>query len=591
MAVRFRRHLTHHTLGGAAISVTVLSGLLGCQAAPSHRGPAAQQAPPNVVLLLTDDLGYGDLGRHGNPEVKTPNIDGFAEEGLELEHFYVTPMCAPTRASLLTGRYNLRTGVVDTGFARTNLKRDEIIIAQMFKDAGYRTAMFGKWHIGPNYPMRPEDKGFDEVVLRALGVVDMPDAADRATRRFDPVFRHNGKAQKYKGFSQDILTDEAIAFITKNRNRPFFVYFPTNLPHLPNDIPDEYADPYRMMGLGDDMAGLYGTITNVDDNFGRLLGALDSLRLTENTIVIFTSDNGPSVDPPGRFLAGLRGTKSTVYEGGIRVPFFIRWPGKVPGGRKVQTAAAHIDVVPTLLEACGVPGPRGVHLDGRSLVPLLTEPDESKVAWPDRTLFFQWHRGDRPEQYRAFALRGKTFKLVQAVGYRGKEPASEFRYELFDLLRDPGEANDLAGQHPELVDSMKQEYDDWFKDVTKGQSYEAERIDLGTRHENPVILTRINMRGITGVGDTDLGYWPVDCRTSGRYQVTSWLPANPAIKGRGKAYFRFNDTDLILAIDAGARKAVFEDVRLNEGTGGLEAWLEFGPHKLAPTYVDVRWIE
>jgi len=291
-----------------------------------------------------------------------------------------------------------------------------------------------------------------------------------------------------------------------------------------------------------------------------------------------------------RYLAGLRGKKSTVYEGGIRVPFFIRWPDKFSGLRKVNTAAAHIDLVPTLLEACGAAKPRGIDLDGRSLIPLLAEQDESKVDWPERTLFFQWHRGDRPEKYRSFAVRNKRFKLVQAVGFDGKETSCDFKYELFDIIEDPGEKNDLSSEYPEIVESMKRQYEDWFDDVTKGKSYEPQEIYLGTEHENPVILTRINWRGAEGVHDDDLGYWVVDCRKSGTYEITCWFSPRSKREKTGKVLFKFKDTTRNMPIDAKAKKAVFENVMLENGPGRLEAWLESDGRIISPQYVDVKWI-
>jgi len=279
-----------------------------------------QNQQPNVILVITDDQGYGDLGVHGNQEIQTPNLDSFATESVHFKNFYVCPVCAPTRASLMTGRYNYRTGVVDTYLGRAMMFGDEVTLAHSLGEAGYKTGIFGKWHLGDNYPMRPDDQGFQEALVHKGGGIGQPSDPPGNTY-FDPVLYHNGRDKKYEGYCTDIFTNATIDFIEKNRNQPFFAYLSTNAPHTPLQIHDKYVQPYLDKGLDETTAKVYGMITNLDENMGRLLSRLDELDLSENTIVIFMTDNGAQ---QSRYNAGLRGRKGTVYEGGIRVPFYIR---------------------------------------------------------------------------------------------------------------------------------------------------------------------------------------------------------------------------------------------------------------------------
>ncbi|HEV7226094.1 MAG TPA: arylsulfatase, partial [Pirellulales bacterium] len=367
-----------------------LSGALAAQ---------EDQARPNVILVMTDDQGYGDLGAHGNPKIKTPNLDRFARESVELSQFYVCPVCSPTRSSLLTGRYNYRTGVVDTFVGRSLMFADEVTLAEMLGAAGYRTGIFGKWHLGDNYPLRAMDQGFQEALVIKGGGIRQPSDPPGGDGYFNPMLMHNGRLEPSRGYCSDVYTDAAIQFIEQPSERPFFVYLPFNAPHGPFEAPEKELAAYRQENLGpdefpkfgypqrgkvgqDDLARAYAMVTNIDENFGRLMTKLDELRLTKNTIVIFLTDNGP---PQPRYNAGLHGLKGSVYEGGIRVPFYIRWPARLPPGQQREIAAAHIDVAPTLLEACGVEPPAGVKFDGRGLMKVLLGKTDD---WPERTLFF-----------------------------------------------------------------------------------------------------------------------------------------------------------------------------------------------------------
>ncbi|MFH1268166.1 MAG: arylsulfatase, partial [Planctomycetota bacterium] len=444
---------------------------------------------PNVILVLTDDQGYGDLGVHGNPVIRTPNLDRFAGESVEVESFYVCPVCAPTRASLMTGRYNYRTGVTDTFLGRAMMHSDEVTLAEMLREAGYRTGIFGKWHLGDCYPMRPGDQGFEESLVHAGGGLCQP-AGPPENSYFDPSLLHNGQRVKTKGYCSDVFTDAAIRFITERRREPFLVYLPFNCPHGPFQIAEAYYKPYEELGMKpgdfpsvagghelksipDNTARVYGMVENIDDNLGRLFSKLDELGLKENTIVIFLTDNGPN---GARYNAGMRAYKGSVYEGGIRTAFFVRWPARLEAGRKVDRIAAHVDILPTILEACGVAAPKEVKLDGRSILPLL---EGREVDWPDRTLYFQWHRGDAPIPYRAFSTRTDRYKLVHA---RAVEPGADLagvQFELYDMESDPLETKDIAQEQPEVVERMRTSYEAWLADVGRDHGYEAPRILIG----------------------------------------------------------------------------------------------------------------
>jgi arylsulfatase A-like enzyme len=509
---------------------------------------------PNVVLIITDDQGYGDIGIHGNEKIRTPNMDRIAREGVQFTQFHVCPVCSPTRASLLTGRYNYRTGVVDTYIGRSMMHPDEVALPEMLAAAGYRTGIFGKWHLGDNYPLRPVEHGFHESVVIKGGGLGQPSDFPGGGSYFDPILLHNGRPERFKGYCSDIYTAEALKFIDANRDRPFFVYLATNAPHTPLEISTSYAEPYLKAGLDDRNAKVYGMVTNMDDNIGRVLAKLKELGLEDDTIVIFLTDNGPQW---ARYNAGMRGTKGTVYEGGIRVPFFVRWPRVVKAETKVDRLAGHIDVVPTLLEACGAQA--GKHsIDGRSLMPLLRDPE---ARWENRVMFFQWHRGDEPVLYRDCAARDDRWKMVKGS-------------ELYDLQADPAEAKDVAAEHPAELARLRKAYEDWFKDVSAPRGYAPPRIHVGARQENPVILTRQDWRGPrAGWDKTSLGHWEVLVVEAAEYEV---LLRFSAAAGAGTARFRLNGASLEGKVAEGQTEAALGRVRIGKGAGRVEAEVDCG---------------
>jgi arylsulfatase A-like enzyme len=560
-------------------------------------GAAPQNAArrPNVIVIITDDQGFGDFGFHGNPVVRTPNLDRLARESVELERFYVAPVCAPTRAGLMTGRYYYRTGVTDTYLGRAMMRPEEVTLAEMFAAAGYRTGIFGKWHLGDNYPLRPIDQGFQEALVHKGGGIGQASDPPEGNSYFDPILEHNGRTVKEKGYCSDVFAAAAVKFVEQRRDAPFFVYLAFNAPHAPLEVPDGYYEPYRKMNLAnaafpraghplpreadpDITARIYGMVTNIDDNVGRLLAGVESLGLGANTIVVFLTDNGPQ---QVRYNAGMFERKGNVHEGGIRVPCLVRWPGKLAAGRKVSTVAAHIDLAPTLLEMTGVAAPRGVAFDGRSLAPVL---EGRETAWPDRTLFFQWHRGEVPELYRACAVRTARYKLLQPQG-AGDGPLTAKRdFKLYDMLEDPLEQHDISAQHLEIVAKLRAEYEAWFKEMAR-QGWAPPRIALGTPHENPVMLTRQDWRGPRAGWNTgDLGHWEVNAR-GGVYDIRLLFPAAAA---GATAHFGLGSARMDRPVDPGSKECVFEGVRLPAGPGKLEAWVARAGSTTGVLYVEVK---
>lgn len=557
----------------------VAVALLG--AIPPQISAGAADRRPNVVIVITDDQGYGDLGVHGNRWLKTPHFDRFAAQSVELANFHVSPVCSPTRASLMTGRYNYRTGVVDTFLGRSLMFAHEVTLAEMFSDAGYEAGIFGKWHLGDNYPLRAIDQGFGEALVLKGGGLRQPSDPSGGHGYFDPPLMHNGHLEASSGYCSDVFARAAIDFMERNRTKPFFVYLAFNAPHAPLEVPDEEIEPYRQMHLTADdwsreghppdgpfdaeqTARVYGMITNLDRNFGRLMTKIDELELADDTIVVFLTDNGPQ---QVRYNAGLHGRKGSVYEGGIRVPCYVRWSGKLNAGRRVEPLSAHIDLAPTLLEACGLKPPDKVRFDGRSLWPLLTGNTED---WPRRTLFFQWHRGDRPEPLRACAAVTDRWKLVQPRG-SGDKPPDSTECELYDLPADPFEQRDVAADHPEIVERMTRAYQSWFAEMRAERNFALPRIVIGSEQENPVVLTRQDWRGPSaGWKPGDLGHWDVEAARPGKYGIALHFAGDR----RGTLHCKIGDKELAHAIESQEHEYTFAAVELLAGPGRIAAWIE-----------------
>ncbi len=552
---------------------------------------ARAQNKPNVILIITDDQGYGDLGITGNPHVKTPVIDNFARQSIRFSNFYVCPVSAPTRSGLLTGRYFLRTGVRDTYNGGAIMASSEVTIAEMLKQAGYVTGIFGKWHLGDNYPFRPSDQGFDESVIHLAGGMGQPGDITTYFRGdssyFDPILWHNSSQEKYNGYCSDIFTNQAISFIEKNGNNPFFCYLAFNAPHTPLQVPDRYYQIYKDIDPSkgfindnrpfpemsekdkEDARKVYAMVTNIDENIGKVLNKIDELGITKNTVIIFMTDNGPQ---QRRYVAGMRGLKGSVYNGGVRVPFFLNYPALGISTKEINELAANIDLLPTLADICKVQVPQNRKIDGKSLLPLITG-DQSIAA--DRSLFFSWTRHN-PELYNNVALIKGRYKIVGQTDYN----ATIDKFQLFDIEKDPYELSNIVSSYPEIAEALKSELDNVFMELSGSENMTGPPcIEIGTTNENPVILNRNDAGGERGVWEQEEvfgkwnllineGYYNIRFRfirpvpSNGRmvidtrsitYQVRN-TEDNAVIIEMNNVYLPGMKTDFIPFYEAGARK-------------------------------------
>ncbi|MHC4201751.1 MAG: arylsulfatase, partial [Planctomycetota bacterium] len=470
---------------------------------------------PNVVLVITDDQGYGDLGCHGNPVISTPNLDELHGVSFRLANFHVGPTCAPTRAGLMTGRYCNCTGVWHTIAGRSLIRRDEVTMGDVFRAGGYRTGIFGKWHLGDNYPFRPHDRGFDEAVVHGGGGVSQtPDYW--GNDYFDDTYFNKGAEQKFEGYCTDVWFDLAMRFIERNKDRPFFCYLSTNAPHGPYLVADSYSAPYRDK-VPLDRANFFGMITCIDDNMARLRAKLKGLGLERDTILVFVTDNGSSGGSTldrDQFVvegynAGMRGKKGSEYDGGHRTPLFLHWPGGgFDRGRDIDELTANIDVLPTLAELCGIKGPDPDRVQGRSLVPLLKgEP------WPERTIVTDSQRIAHPEKWRKSATMTDRWRLVN-----GKE--------LYDIREDPEQRTDVAADHPEVVEELRGHYEKWWELVSE-RFDEPIPVIVGSGEEELTDLTGHDWhndecdcpwsQGHIRKGPVVNGYWDIDVAKAGEY--------------------------------------------------------------------------
>ncbi|MCB9950947.1 MAG: arylsulfatase [Planctomycetaceae bacterium] len=482
---------------------------------------------PNVVIVITDDQGYGDLSCHGNPVLKTPNIDKLHGESVRLTDYHVSPTCSPTRSAFVTGHWTNRTGVWHTIMGRSMLRENEVTMGQVFKDAGYATGMFGKWHMGDNHPYRPEDRGYTEVMrLGGGGVGQTPDFWDNAY--FDGSYWHNGTPTPVKGFCTDVFFDYAKRFIKSqvDADKPFLAYIASNAPHGPMHCPEKYSAPYK--DQSPHVANFFGMIANIDENVGALRAFLEEEGIAENTIFIFTTDNGSS-SGWRVFNADMRDGKGSEYDGGHRVPLFVRWPnGKLGGGWDVTQLTAHVDVLPTLIDLCEIDAPQGVKFDGTSLKPLLYAEDKE---WPDRILVTDSQRVKDPIKWRKSSVMTADWRLIN-----GKE--------LYQIKLDPGQKSDVASGHPEVVERLRDFYEAWWSDLEPSFSQDA-AISLGHPSDNPARLTSHdwittqmtpwNQGQVRSAmnGDQNTGFWNVNIVEAGEYtfRLRRWpLETGAAIK-------------------------------------------------------------
>ena len=400
----------------------------------------AFKSTPNILFILTDDQGWGDLSINGNKNLHTPNIDHLAKNGAILDRFYVSAVCSPTRAEILTGRYSVRSGVYSTSQGGERIDLDETTIAEVFQQAGYKTGAFGKWHSGMQYPYHPNGRGFEEYYGFCSG---------HWGNYIDPMLENNGELIQGKGFLPDDLTNKAMDFIEKNKSQPFFAYLPFNTPHSPMQMPDKWWNKFKdkelaFLGDGRGTESIEHTkaalafCENIDWNIGRLVQKLQDLGLEENTIIVYLSDNGPN---GARWNGKMKGRKGSTDEGGVRSPTFIQWKNTIPAGTKIETIAAAIDFLPTLTDLAGIPLNTNKPLDGKSIKPLLVD---KNADWEDRLIYNYWRN--------KLSVRSQNFRL----GHQG---------QLFDMVLDSEQRIDVASQFPKIYEELKTAQTNWLNTV------------------------------------------------------------------------------------------------------------------------------
>jgi len=574
-----------------------------CLSLFSEMSFAQEKSHPNVIIIMTDDQGYGDLGITGNPHVQTPVIDQFANENIRFNSFYVSPVCAPTRSSLMTGRYSLRTGIRDTYNGGATMASNEVTIAEMLKQANYKTGVFGKWHLGDNYPSRPSDQGFDESVIHLSGgmgqVGDVTTYFKGDKSYFDPVLWHNNKKEAYEGYCSDIFTEQAISFIEKNKESPFFCYLSFNAPHTPLQVPEQYYQQYKNIDPAsgfendsrpfakmtekdkEDARKVYAMVTNIDDNLGKLLKKLNDLNIADNTLIIFMTDNGPQQT---RYVSGMRGRKGDVYQGGVRVPFYIRYPSSFERNKDIETMAAHIDILPTIAQICDVELPKERIIDGKSLLPLIMG---KEVDWVNRSLFFYWTRR-YPEPYYNMALRKGSYKLVGKTDYN----ASIEDFELFNLEKDSYEQKNIILENKIIANDLKEELDEIYKElITSENLINQPRIVVGDTHENPVILNRNDAGGQRGIWDQEeiYGKWKVSIE-KGYYDIK--FKFIKPVKTNGRMYLETNTlVKQILNKKEGTDIIEMKNVYFSKMDCDLIPFYAIGSKNIFPFWVEMKKID
>jgi arylsulfatase A-like enzyme len=578
-------------------------------------GAAFDKKQPNVVIVITDDQGYGDLGCTGNPVIKTPHLDRLANESVWLTDYHVAPTCSPTRAALMSGHWTNRTGAWHTIMGRSMLREDEGTLGQFFKDAGYQTGMFGKWHLGDNFPYRPEDRGFEEVYRHGGGGVGQtPDVWDNSY--FDGGYFHNGKIVSAKGFCTDVFFDQANQYITNcvQQNKPFLAYISTNAPHGPLHCPQKYMDMYK--GQPDRTAAFLGMITNIDDNIGKTRGLLKELGVYEDTIFIFTTDNGTAFGQDV-YNAGMRGRKGSEYDGGHRVPFFLHWPnGGMQELKKINTICHAVDIAPTLLDLIGAPSPDNYQFDGVSLSKILESDDT--IDWPDRMLVTDSQRVRDPIKWKQSAVMSQGWRLVNGE-------------ELYHIDSDPGQEKDVSANHPDRVKKMRDFYDAWWAELEPTFARTTE-LYIGHSDHPTVSLTshdwiqeayppwnqqqnraklpvRPNSRGLKHDG-----HWAIKVVQGGLYQieVRRWpqesgkkineaLPAGDQVPGADKAFraqvgygieataatLRLNGKDLETKEVSDEMESVTFEINLDKGVHKLSPYFTIPQGELGSYYAIV----
>jgi len=548
-------------IGAAGVSA-------GCAKTGTSSRKVAQK--PNVILVLTDDQGYGDFSCHGNPVLKTPNLDRLHEQSVRLTDFHVAPMCTPTRSQLMSGLDALRNRARHVCGGLDMLREDVPTMADIFKDGGYRTGIFGKWHLGDNYPYLPQHRGFEEALYhKSWGITSA--GAYWGNDYFDDTFYHNGVLKKYEGYCNDVWFAEAMKWIKARaeENKPFFCYLPTNLPHGPLLVPEKYADPYQEYGK---RAKFFGMIANIDETMGKLMQMLDDIAIAENTILIFMTDNG-GAGGVKIFNAGMRGRKRQLYDGGHRAACFIRWPsGGLDHGRDIDELTTCQDMLPTLIDLCGLKAPVKTQLDGVSLAGLLRS---SGQELSDRMIVVQYSIDISKWNS---AVLWKKWRLVKGQ-------------ELYNIATDPGQQQNVADKHPDIVKAMRDHYERWWTEVEPIANQPC-YVHIGSKHENPVDLTCAQWYMVYADNRSDIrggnnSYWNVLVERDGEYEFTlsrypieadTAMDAPLTIRGYkvtalpvSKARVKINQFDEAKSVASGDKSVTFT-VSLKSGRTRLQTW-------------------
>ena len=552
-----------------AVSTGALSFLPGC-AKTGTSGRKVEQKP-NVILVLTDDQGYGDFSCHGNPVLKTPNLDRLHEQSVRLTDFHVAPMCTPTRSQLMSGLDALRNRARHVCGGLDMLRHDVSTMADIFKAGGYRTGIFGKWHLGDNYPYLPQHRGFEEALYhKSWGITSA--GAYWGNDYFDDVFYHNGTLKKYEGYCNDVWFAEAMKWIKARakKNEPFFCYLPTNLPHAPLLVPEKYAAPYQDYGKS---AKFFGMIANIDETMGRLMQMLDDVAIAENTILIFMTDNG-GAGGVKIFNAGMKGRKRQLYDGGHRAACFVRWPnGQLEHGRDIDELTTCQDLLPTLIELCGLKAPAKAHFDGVSLAGLLRG---SQQELSDRMIVVQYSIDISKWNS---AVLWKKWRLVKGE-------------ELYNIAADPGQQQNVADRHADIVKAMRDHYERWYSQVEPIANQPC-HVHIGSKHENPVDLTCAQWYMVYADNRGDIkggnnSHWNVFVERDGEYELTlsrypleadTAMDAPLTIRGYevtalpvSKARVKINEFDEAESVASGDKSVKFK-TSLKAGKTRLQTWL------------------
>ncbi len=532
------------------VSHTLLFSVLAFSSCQS--GKIEEEKQPNIIIILTDDQGYGDIGCHGNPDIITPNLDKLAAESVRLNRFYVSPVCAPTRASLMTGRYALRTGVYEVHNGGCIMDSEEYTIAELLNENGYKTAIYGKWHLGDNYPCRPGDQGFDEVFMHLAGGIGQPGDdpenyhdnklpfEERKHSYFDPKIYHNGKMVDTRGYCTDVFTDKAVQYIENQKDTPFFIYLAYNAPHDPYQVSENYLKMYENLKIHPDNYGekgqpfpemdsikprgdftdyenarrLYAMVTNIDDNVGRIRAKLEELDLEENTMLIFLGDNGPQWGR--RYKAGLKGAKGSILEGGTRVPCFVYYPGKNWINKDVDVPFAHIDFLPTVADICGFEIPQRFQLDGISFRSAV----EEGILPKERFIFNEYSSGFPQNSNKTFNISAISGDYKYLAYDRGGQ---EHEHQLYNIKDDPKELNNIASENKAMLNEFRQKTGIWFDDVVRELKSKQIYAIVGSQFQDTVILSRSEWKGELGRANKwdyqdAYGTWDIEFAREGDYR-------------------------------------------------------------------------